>query len=139
MLGEVVVVERERVGVLARVLAVEALAFGVGDEGFVGEAAFVGDDFVGVEEDGVVGSGNSLGWFRVATMIERVFAVADELDRLHNSLWSVKKGVMSDEGVLRLLRICSLEPITWTRAVKIESSHVRCAPLTFAWILEEAQ
>ena len=33
------------------------------------DVVFVGDDFVGVEEEGVDGSGNSLGWFRVATMI----------------------------------------------------------------------
>lgn len=52
--------------------AVAALELGVGGEGFVGDAVFVGDDFVGVEEEGVDGSGNSLGWFRVATMIESV-------------------------------------------------------------------
>lgn len=63
-------VERVRVGVFATVVA--ALELGVGGEGFVGDVVFVGDDFVGVEEEGVDGSGNSLGWFRVATMIERV-------------------------------------------------------------------
>ena len=68
--------ERDRVGVLVTVVVVvevELLELGVEEEGFVGEEAdFAGDDFVGLEEDGVAGSGNSLGWFRVATMMERV-------------------------------------------------------------------
>jgi len=62
-------VERVRVGDLATAVVV-ALELGVRGEGFVGDAVFAGDDFVGVEEDGVDGSGNSLGWFRVATMID---------------------------------------------------------------------
>ena len=49
---------------------VVALELDVGGEDFVGDVVFVGDGFVGVEEDGVDGSGNSLGWFRVATMID---------------------------------------------------------------------
>lgn len=53
-------VERVRVEVLATVV-VAALESGVGGEGFVGDAVFVVDDFVGVEEEGVDGSGNSLG------------------------------------------------------------------------------
>jgi hypothetical protein len=57
------------VGDLATAVVV-ALEVGVRGEGFVGDAVFAGDDFVGVEEDGVDGSGNSLGWFRVATMID---------------------------------------------------------------------
>jgi hypothetical protein len=57
------------VGVLATAVVV-AVELGVGAEDFVGDVVFVGDDFVGVEEDGVDGSGNSLGWFRVATMID---------------------------------------------------------------------
>ena len=51
-------------------VVVVALELGVGGEGFVGDVVFVGDDFVGVEEDGVDGSGNSFGWFLVATMID---------------------------------------------------------------------
>jgi hypothetical protein len=67
------VVERDRVGVLARVVVVEVLEFGVGEEvAFVGEEVdFVGEEvLLGVEEDGVAGSGNSLGWCRVDTMAE---------------------------------------------------------------------
>ena len=59
--GELVAVERDRVGVLARLVEAAVLELGVGEEGFVGElVTLVGDDFVG-EEDGVPGSGNSLG------------------------------------------------------------------------------
>ena len=70
MVGEEVV-ERDCVGGLARVVVVvvmvaEALDLDVGEEGFAGEVAFVGDDFVEKEEDGVPGSGNSLGRFRIA-------------------------------------------------------------------------
>lgn len=59
-------VERGRPGDLARVVVeveveVEALELGVGEE--EEDVAFVGeDDFVGVVEEGVAGSGNSLGW-----------------------------------------------------------------------------
>lgn len=55
-------------------VAVEVLELGVGDEvAFVeADVAFVGEeDLVGVEEEGVAGSGNSLGWCRVDTMVER--------------------------------------------------------------------
>jgi hypothetical protein len=65
------VAERVRGGVLA-IVVVAALELGVEGPGFVGDVVFVGDDFVGVvEEEGVDGSGNSLGWFRVATMMKR--------------------------------------------------------------------
>jgi hypothetical protein len=66
------VVERDRVGVLARVV-VEVLEFDVGEDvAFVGEEEdFAGEEaLVGVEEDGGAGSGNSLGWCRVDTMFE---------------------------------------------------------------------
>ena len=75
-------VERVRVGGLARdvvgVVVVEE-EFGVGEElvALVGEEVdLVGEDvLVGVEEDGVAGSGNSLGWCRVDTIVEGVVKV----------------------------------------------------------------
>lgn len=90
MVDEAVAVERVRVGVLARlpvvvlvvVVADEVDELAVGEEevevvAFAGEEeAFVGDDvLLGVDEDGVDGSGNSLGWCRVDTMVEGVSEV----------------------------------------------------------------
>ncbi len=43
---------------------------GSSETDFVGEDDFVGEaDLVGVEADGVMGSGNSLGWWRVETIV----------------------------------------------------------------------
>lgn len=92
MADEAVAVERVRVGVLARLPAVVLLVvvdevdeLAVGEEeeevtvvvAFAGEEeAFAGDDvLLGVDEDGVDGSGNSLGWCRVDTMVEGVSEV----------------------------------------------------------------
>jgi hypothetical protein len=93
MADEAVAVERVRVGVLARLPAVVVVVVAVVDEvdelavgeeeeegevvAFAGEEeAFAGDDvLLGVDEDGVDGSGNSLGWCRVDTMVEGVSEV----------------------------------------------------------------
>jgi hypothetical protein len=83
-----------RVVVVVVVMVAEALDLDVGEEGFAGEVAFVGDDFVEKEEeDGVPGSGNSLGWF----------CIADSLSRLHNA-----GSVPVRYVILWHLRICSL-------------------------------
>jgi hypothetical protein len=93
------VVERVRVGVLATVVVV-ALELGVGGEGFVGDVVFVGDDFVGVEADGVDGSGNSLGWLRVATMMEKEkdLVSVGEWKLFLSRIWLFRKGTSSCKG-----------------------------------------
>ena len=96
MVEEAVAVERVRVGVLVRVvLVVEVEELAVGEEvvAFMGEEeAFVGDDaLLGVDEDGVDGSGNSLGWCRVDTMVEGVSEVDGRRVNSELGRWGLRK------------------------------------------------